>query len=440
MKKYDQLILMVLMISFLSTNLVFAGEVKDLLNVSLEDVINMALETSEDLEIQNNAVQREASKIKEERAGLLPSFSGEIEWSNNFKYPDIDATAKTKDYHVNVGITVSQNVFTFGRISNAIAAAQRALDASRFNQEGTKQGVIYDAKMAFYGTCLAQRTLDIAEESYKNALENKKILEERVSGGRVSKYDNIKISADIASRKPSVNNARASFISAMEALKTLIGLESKNSVDLSDSVNPIYPDFERDKLAFALYQNQPAIKVLAKNIEQKELLVRSKKAYLFPSVSTFATWNHKGDSNDVNMGSDSLDDYAVAGLKVNIPIWYGGISRAKLKQAKIDKKDADLLFQQGKETYLLLLDKTLNEYNEYKKTLVANNEAVRLAEESFSYSQEVFTSGQISITDLNDAELQLTNSKINREVTYFNLNKTLAILERITLMEKNNEE
>jgi hypothetical protein len=43
------------------------------------------------------------------------------------------------------------------------------------------------------------------------------------------------------------------------------------------------------------------------------------------------------------------------------------------------------------------------------------------------------------LTDLNDSELQLTNAKINKEKTLFNLNMTLALIERLTLVEAPHE-
>lgn len=419
---------------------VFAQEnVAEPLRVNIEQAIDMALEASEDLKLQDNEVKRKSSERKEEKASLFPKIIGEVGWSNNFEYPDIAATAATKDYHVSSGLTVNQTVFTFGKISHTIFAAQKALEASRFDQESTKQSVVYNTKIAFYNAYLAQRILDIAEESYTNALKNEEILADRASGGRASKYDNIKIAADIASRKPSVNNARADFVSAMETLKVVIGAESKDSIKLVADFNEEYFDFDRQNLAVSLCNNQPAIKALAKSIEEQAALIKSKKATLLPEVSAFATWNHKGDGNDYYVGSDNLNDYGVGGLKVSIPIWMGGISREKLYQAKIDKDDAELKYKQGKEEYLLLLDKAVNEYREYKKTLEANKEAINLAEESFEYSQELFGSGQISVTDLNDAELQLTKAKISKEITLFNLNSTSATIERLTLMEKNNE-
>jgi hypothetical protein len=50
----------------------------------------------------------------------------------------------------------------------------------------------------------------------------------------------------------------------------------------------------------------------------------------------------------------------------------------------------------------------------------------------------MFASGQVTLTDLNDAELLLTNQRLNKEMTLFNINVTLARIEKL-IAEKANE-
>jgi len=431
---------LLLAVSLISLPLAMAQErIKDSIKLDIQKAIAMSFAASENLKISENAIFRNQSKQKEELSDGLPQITGVVGWTDNFEYPDIATTAALKEYSADSGVALSQTVFTFGKISNAVSAAQKAVDASRFYKESTEQDIIYDTKASYYNTFFAGRILEIVEQSYKNAQQNKKILEDRSSQGRVSKYDNIKISSDISSRLPVVNNARANFISAMETLKVAIGAASGDTIELMEGFVEDFPEFDRQTLALALYNNQPAIKALAATIKEKEGLVRSKKAALLPEISAFGTWNHKGYGDDSYIGNDNMEDYGVAGLKMSIPVWRGGLDQEKLSQAKIDKKDAELQYAKGQEDYLLLLDKSISEYGEYLKTLEANKEAVSLAEEAFTYSQDMFSSGQISVADLNDAELQLTNARINKERTLFNLNMTLARIERLTLLEKANE-
>ncbi|MFO8052890.1 MAG: TolC family protein [Candidatus Omnitrophota bacterium] len=439
-KMVIRLFLVALCASFVSPHFSLANESQEeAIEVDLKKAISMALDASENYKIEANKVRRNQEEYRKERSRALPQVAGKASWSNNFQYPDTTAAASVGDYNLDTGITVNQKVFTFRKVSSAIKAAKKAIEVSRYGKETLKQKVIYDTKLAYYSSCLAKRRLEIAKQSYKNAKQNEEILRSYSAAGRASKYDNIKISADIASRKPIINNAYTEYYSAMETLKVVIGVNSEAKIRLSQKFPDKYPRFKKDKVALSLYRNQPAIKALAKSIEKGEYLIDAKKAAFYPEVSLFSTWNHKGSSNDFEVGGDYLKDYGVAGLKVKVPIWTSGKTAAELSQARIDKENAELKYKKGKKDYLLELDKALSQYRGYLKTLKSNKEAVRLAKEAFDLSQQMLEVGKISLTDLNDSELKLTNEKINKEVTLFNINTTLAKIERLTLIGEQND-
>lgn len=436
MKKIITLSLLWLFIAFACTSaLAVAQENTDILKVSLKDAVDMALKASEDVQISDNEVTRSNSKHREEKSELYPHISGSTNWSSNYKYPDIPATAFTEDYDFNVGATLDQKLFTFGRISSVISAAQKQIEVSQWNKQTNEQKIIYITKLAYYNVHIAKRTLRIAQASYDRAQENKNILEQRSAGGRASKYDNIKIAADIASRSPSINNARANLNSAVHTLKRIIGVDPKTGIDITDDLSEEYQALDIEKLINELNNNQPILKALEKSIAANEYTIREKKAEYLPEISAFSTWNYKGSGNNYDIRSENLHDYGVVGLKVNLPIWEGGKRKEDLQQAKIDKRNAELSLDKTTKDLSLELYTAVGEYNEFIKTLMATKEAVRLAEESFKLSQDFFRSGQISVTDLNDAELLLTREKINKEKTLFNINATLAKIEKLAAME-----
>jgi outer membrane protein TolC len=182
-------------------------------------------------------------------------------------------------------------------------------------------------------------------------------------------------------------------------------------------------------------EKQPTLKALEKNIDAAQDTIWGKKAEYLPELSAFSTWNHKGSGNEYDIRSENLHDYGVVGLKVSMPIWEGGKRNEELQQAKIDKSNAELNLQKMTKDLQLELDAAVVVYNEFVETLHSYEDAVRLAEESFKLSQNMFQSGHISITDLNSAELLLTKEKINKETVLFNINETLAKIEKLTVSE-----
>jgi len=182
-----------------------------------------------------------------------------------------------------------------------------------------------------------------------------------------------------------------------------------------------------------MYEKEPSLKSLDKTVESAEAKVKSSIAGFFPTISAFSSLDYyKGSTMQALLQrNDELDRYIFAGIKIDIPIWEGGLKEAQLSQARADKEIALLKKKQVEKDLILELKKAYLEYQQYKDNLKANIEAVRLAEEAFKQTQEMFVSGQATLTDLNTAELLLTNQRINKEITLFNINITLARIERL---------
>lgn len=407
-----------------------AQEREGALLLNQEEFIERALLSSEDFMLSENQIDAFKAQYKEIRAQILPQVSGESSWLYNASFPEdtID------DYDVNNTISARQILWAFGRIKSALSAAGKACMISSLDKDATREAVIYRAKHAYAAALLAEETYSIIQASYENAVSNKEILEERSANGRVSKQDNIKISADIAARIPAVRNARAELKAAHNALRFMIN-EPDQTIQLTDRYMNEYKALDYNKLENALLSHEARLQSLQEALFLKDDIIQQREAGYMPAISAFGSYSYKGGDDSAVISSNNLDSYSAAGVKVSVPIFTGLETTALLEQAKIDKRNAELLLQKTRKELLLELKNAVSDYHEYIETLKANNEAVRLAEESFSVFQELFKTGQITVMDLNDAELALTNQKLAREETLFFIYVTIAKIEQLTTRE-----
>jgi outer membrane protein TolC len=410
------------------------GYGQDVLRVSIEEAVALALRKSEDFQIAANEIDKMRYRYKEAKSAVYPHLEGEITWAHNAEYPPV-AYPTTRDYSLDAGVTVNQVLWAFGRIASALRLADKYIAISRLTKDSAQQEIAYTTKVSYYSSLLAERSLSIVKESYENARRNKQLLEKRASSGRSSKRDNIKMAADIASRVPRVNTAQAAFDSAMRTFKTIIGVGEEVSVTLTDAFSILHNQLDQEEMKGLMHENEPTLKALRKQIDADEDIIKLKRANFLPMISAFATWNYKGIGDTYEVRRDNLDHYAVAGLKVSVPIWLGGETGAQLRQVMIDKENDILRLSKATKEFVLELDNAISEYHAYMNTLQANNEAVRLARESFKMTRDLFETGQVSIADLNDAELLLTNETLARELTLYNLNVALTQIERLTVRE-----
>jgi len=420
--------------------LIFASPVRaqesagtEVLRLDLHAAIEKALESSEDLLISRNNIEKSEADYKKEKSAIYPQVDGTGSVTHHFEYPA--AAQATQDYSGDVGVSLDQLLWSFGKVRAAINASDKYMDVARLNADTARQAVVYNAKVSYFSVKLAERSYAILLQSLHNAQDNKKILEDRSASGRVSRRDFLKASADVAARQPLVNDAEKTRHTTHQEFKVMTGIDPSVQIFLSEEFEKDYKELDAAKLFEAMRSNEPALKALSKDVELRGDLIDVKKASFLPEVSGFATWNHKGQDQDAHWGSPNMDDYGTVGVKVSVPIWTGGFLMNDLQSARIQKRNSELGLRKAQEQYGLALDQAIASYHDLIKTLESNNEAVRLAEESFHLTQDFFKTGSATLTDLNDAELQLTQQRLIRERTFYNICIALAKIEQLTLME-----
>lgn len=407
------------------------------LKISIDEAIESALGSMEDIKISVVETEKTYHKYRETQALRYPDLTGNGEWINNARYPVNQRypEGRMSDYEVGMGAMLRQVVWSFGRISSAVEAAGKSVEIGKLNEQVKKADVIYRAKVSYYTVIFAQRGLGIVLESYQNSLDNKKILEDRSAMGRVSRKDNIKIEADIAARVPLVTNVEADILSAKNTLKRIMGLAFDAEIEITDTFEEDYRKRDYEELAQYLWEREPTLKMLEENISLHDSLIKVERAEYLPNISAFASWDYMGRSDqakDWYIGKERLmDQFGVIGLQVEVPIFDCGRIREKIKQAQKEKEKAILELEKTSRDLDLELKNAVSDYNEYVKTLEANIKSVDLAEKSFKLFQDLFRTGQVTLLELNDAELSLANQKLAKDTTLFNLNITLARIERL---------
>ncbi len=402
--------------------------------LTLPETISRSIKESEDYQIQKNEVVKSDYKTKETRSILFPQVTGEVTYLDNIRFPSLPHTRLMKDFNLDAGVNVNQIITTFGKISSSIRAMKKLTAMNKYREESVKDEVVFNSKLLYFNVYFAKRMLQIAKESYENTLKSKDLLENKSEMGRVSKRDNIKVLADIAARVPMISNAESSYAIALESLRKAIGADPTSDIELTEGYRTSYENFDIQQALAHLEHSQPILKALQQSISAQNDLVKSKKAEYFPTLSAFFRYNYKGSSDDYFIGENTLFNYTAGGLNLQIPLFYGNRTRDRIKQSTSDRDNAVLTYKKTKKNLELELEKAMTEYRELIQTLPANNEAVSLAEESFQLSQNLFSSGQLSTTDLDDAEMMLTSQKIKKETTLFKLQVALAKIERLTCM------
>lgn len=410
------------------------------MDLSLEKAIELALINSESLKISELEYNKSLEQYKEVKSSIYPKVTGSIDWYNYVLPPvirmdmppelggnTIEAKVK-KPYEMTYGVTLSQVVWTFGKLGSAIELAKDYKEAQNQIKEITKYDITLAVKNLYYSTLFTYKLKLIAEESHKNALKNQKTLKE--SFGRISRFDNLKMSSDISNRVVLLNNSNKNYENVLINLKSFLNLDS--NIALTDKFIEDFPKYNIADLKNNLEANEPNLKALKSAIEINKSLLNLKEADYYPSLGSFLNYSYTGNSNQAFIGDTYLRNNFTVGLSLSGNIFDSGETRSRINQAKYEYNIAKLNYELQRKNLFTQLESIYSDYINLIKTYKANKDYQSLSSQTYEASISSFIAGKLTQMQLNDIELMLTGSKIQSLETLYNINLAIAKIDRLS--------
>ena len=148
-------------------------------------------------------------------------------------------------------------------------------------------------------------------------------------------------------------------------LLSAVGLELNAIVDVSGEFKPKLKNFDVSRCLLLAYQFKPEIQSTQQQESLDALIVNLLSMQQYPTVSIGAAQEWVGDQI---IGDDS--NWYVS-LNVNIPIFDGGSALARIRQGKINMREAALKRSKREDEIRLNIHKALIEYNFWKEQAAA---------------------------------------------------------------------
>lgn len=217
-----------------------------------------------------------------------------------------------------------------------------------------------------------------------------------------------------------LHSSRQQLINALElqenALKYLIGMDISTPIALPENTFEVtHHVLVGENINI---ENRTEIQLLEKQSELLALNKKATEAQGLPSLSLNANYGYLGIGDEFpwfqSYPGAYWSDYASVGVNLRIPIFNGGVVRAKTRQAQIqiDKLEAD-----KRDTRLALdldLRNAITQLNNSLISLNTQNENVNLAKEVLDNVENNYKVGLASLTDLLDAETSYADAQNNQ--------------------------
>ncbi|MBO4745447.1 MAG: TolC family protein [Alphaproteobacteria bacterium] len=321
-------------------------------------------------------------KLPPEIGGIIPQLAG----IGSIEVPDNIFMA---------GVTITQPIYTFGKIGNAVDSVRSAIKMSEYSKDMVTREVKYAAADMYWTAKMTDEIVKIAQKDLDNAISAKKKL---AGAGRANRGNLVKIESDIATKQINLSDAEFNRDTSHRMLKILAGIDVDEPLNLTDEFPQEFPEMESKKLS-----NTPEWQILNQQVEMYESRASSQRANGYPTLAAVGAYDYVTMDKDFNnMFNKNATQAAYWGLALKVPIFSGGVNRAN---ATVDVMNAEAARQDLDKSKKVTSEKYTNaikQYNHLRENLKGLENARNLAAKAYGFSRDRFAAGQTSAVELAD--------------------------------------
>lgn len=303
-----------------------------------------------------------------------------------------------------------------------------AVEQARSSRLGTVTAV----KQAFYAVLMAKEAFNVYKSVYENAVENFSRTEKRYRVQKASELDYTRAKTNVANAIPNVYNAESSVILALWQLKAVMGVDLDMNIDVAGALE----DYA-DHMFFDIHENDDpdlsgnsSLRQLAIQAEQLAKTIKMQQYASLPSLSLSFAYSYNAMTDDFKFREYHWTPYSFVGLSLSIPIFSGGQRYHAVKQSQVQAAELDLQRINTERQLKISIRQNLQTMETAMRSCDAAKDALASAEKAYDIAAKSYEVGRSTLTDLNDAQLMLTQASLSVSQAIYNFVVAKATLEQ----------
>jgi outer membrane protein len=322
------------------------------------------------------------------------------------------------------GVTISQLITDFGRTTELARSAKFRTRAEEMNVEATREQILLEVNNAYFSALAAQSVLQVAQQTVQ---ERNLVLQQAQTLATNQLKSSLDVSfagVDLAQANILLAKATNDVKSSFAVLAALLTERAPQTFILADV--PMPPNITTGA-ATLIMDALAARPDLARLRYQRDAALEFAKAegkLLYPTVSAM------GSAGVIPNGNAHLaDDYAAAGVNLNVPIFTGGLYTARRHEAEYRAKAADEVLRDEEDNIIRDVQLTRLNLDYAFRRIALTQQLLDNASQALELAQARFKGGLSSIIELSQAELNQTSAQISAATARYDYQIQHAALE-----------
>ncbi len=332
----------------------------------------------------------------------------------------------------NAGVSANMPLIN-AQLWKSLKISGQEVELSVENARSSRLDMVTQVKQAFYAVLLAKEALTVYKDVYDNAVKNFEQTQMRYNAQKASELEFTRAKSTVANAVPNVYNAESSVILALWQLKAVMGVDLDQDIDvageLGDYADAMMTDsYSSDALSLDYNTTMRQLSIQA---EQLAETVKLQKYAYIPTLSLGFSFSMNAMTNDFKFSDYKWTPYSYVGLSLNIPIFSGGKRYNDVRQAKVQASELAIQASDTERQLKIAIRQYLNTMETKIKSYAAAEDGVETAQKAYDIATQSYNVGRSTITELNDAQLALTQAKLSVSQSVYDYVVAKSNLEKI---------
>ena len=313
----------------------------------------------------------------------------------------------------NLGVSASMPLIN-AQLWKSLKISGQNVELAVERARSSRLDMVTQVKQSYYAVLLAKEALNVYKDVYDNAVKNFEQTQMRYNAQKASELDYTRAKSTVANAIPNVYNAESSVILALWQLKAVMGVSLDQDIDVAGTLGDYSDTMATDNYssdALTLDYNT-TMRQLAIQADQLAETVKMQKFAYIPSLALTFSYSLNAMTNDFKFSDYRWTPYSYVGLSLNIPIFSGGKRYNDVRQAQAQASELAIQVDDTERQLKIAIRQYLNTMETKMKSLAAAEDGVETAQKAYDIATQSYNVGRSTITELNDAQLALTQSKL----------------------------
>lgn len=313
-----------------------------------------------------------------------------------------DVNVKRKGNLNTANALVVWPVYTGGKITGTKDFSAAQTDEAIADARDANAQVYTQLVTRYFGSQLAQMAANLRQDAVRAISLHDKTAQKMFDEGLIAHVERLqtKVALEDAKRlaQKADNDAKVASMALQRLLQSDYPIIPSTPLFISKKALPPVDDFIEAALT-----NHPGLAKISAKKEQAEALHKIDEARWKPSVTVFAQQELK--NNNPNR---------IVGVNVHWALWSGIDRPSSGRSGAARIRQAEYTDLQAREDISLLVEKNWREVDNARQAYFALNSNIELAEEFLRLRQAGLREGVSTLSDLIDAQVNLTKTKTER--------------------------